>query len=67
MNLVLVCGSGTTGCHGRIEGNRAWAESLGYLVRRGVAGPGEVPVWVAGVGWRRLTADGGVEPCPPPS
>ena len=32
-NLVAVCGSGTTGCHGRIESKREWALENGWLLR----------------------------------
>lgn len=31
-NLVTLCGSGTTGCHGWIESNRADARLLGWLI-----------------------------------
>lgn len=34
-NLVRLCGSGTTGCHGWIHGNPAAATATGYIVRRG--------------------------------
>lgn len=33
-NLVLVCGSGTTLCHGRIESDRDWAKDHGWIVPR---------------------------------
>lgn len=32
-NLVTLCGSGTTGCHGHIEANRAEAYADGWLLR----------------------------------
>ena len=32
-NLVLVCGSGTTGCHGWIESHRTEAYEQGWLIR----------------------------------
>lgn len=32
--LVLVCGSGTTGCHGEIESWRAQATTLGWLISK---------------------------------
>lgn len=35
-NLVAVCGSGTTGCHGEIESNRTESYALGWLVPNGV-------------------------------
>lgn len=31
-NLILLCGSGTTGCHGWVESNRRTAQRLGYLI-----------------------------------
>lgn len=31
-NLLLICGTATTGCHGRIESNREWAYVNGYLL-----------------------------------
>ena len=33
-NLVLMCGTGTTGCHGWAESNRAQAHDEGWLVHR---------------------------------
>lgn len=48
-NIVLLCGSGTTGCHGWIERNRADAYALGWLVDRYTAGeptdPRLVPIY----------------------
>lgn len=47
-NLVLLCGSGTTGCHGWVESNRQIGYLDGLLVRRnGVMLPVQVPVWSA--------------------
>lgn len=34
-NLLVLCGSGVTGCHGWIESNRAWAVEHGLIVRQG--------------------------------
>lgn len=31
-NLVLMCGTGTTGCHGMAEENPEWAAENGYRV-----------------------------------
>lgn len=31
-NLVTMCGTGTTGCHGRAERDPEWARSRGYRV-----------------------------------
>jgi hypothetical protein len=33
-NLVLLCGSGTSGCHGWIEHNRQEAREFGFLLNR---------------------------------
>ncbi|MFD9950536.1 HNH endonuclease [Nonomuraea sp. NPDC059023] len=46
-NLLLLCGSGTTGCHGWTEKNRAEAYQLGYLVHTGID-PLNVPVKLLG-------------------
>lgn len=32
-NLMLLCGSGVTGCHGWVESNRDAARNIGFLVR----------------------------------
>lgn len=42
-NLLLLCGSGTTGCHGWIESNREESYKRGLLVKQSEE-PGEVPV-----------------------
>lgn len=34
--LVLMCGDGVRGCHGRAESQRTWAERMGYLRRHGI-------------------------------
>lgn len=44
-NLLLVCGSGVSRCHGFIEGHRTAAEAEGWLVRHG-QDPAVVPVTV---------------------
>lgn len=49
-NLLLVCGTGTTGCHGRIESERTAAYAAGWLVPMGMD-PAAVPVTI----WRSLT------------
>ena len=33
-SLLILCGSGTTGCHGRVESDRAEAYANGWLVSR---------------------------------
>lgn len=34
-NLVLLCGSGVSGCHGWVESHRNEAREFGYLIARG--------------------------------
>lgn len=55
-NLLLLCGTGTTGCHGLIEANRADALATGALLPQTVD-PTTVPVSLA-TGWAYLTEDG---------
>lgn len=56
-NLVLLCGSGTTGCHGEIESHRERAIEHGWLVpRRDLREPADVPVFTA-AGWYMVTPD----------
>lgn len=43
-NLLVLCGSGTTGCHGWVESHRAEAEAHGWLLRHTIADPADVPV-----------------------
>lgn len=62
-NLVLLCGSGTTRCHGRVEVNRTWAERFGYRVVDGVTLPSGSPILHAVHGWAYLTDGGGWIPC----
>jgi len=54
--LIVVCGSGTTGCHGWLEARRAEAYDLGLLLHAG-DDPAEVPVGLA-VGLVYLTTEG---------
>ena len=44
-NLLAVCGSGTTGCHGWIETHRTEALAAGWLVSR-YQDPSETPVQI---------------------
>lgn len=46
-NLVLLCGSGTTGCHGYLEAFRSESLETGWLLRQG-ADPRTSPVLVGG-------------------
>lgn len=59
-NLLLLCGSGTTGCHGRVESHRADAYIAGWLLRTGEH-PAEVPVLIHARGAVYLTPDGGYQ------
>jgi len=69
-NLMLVCGSGTTGCHGTITRNPNWAEDRGYTIKGSQAVPAHVPVqfWFGAVGrdpvWFLLDDDGGLHQKP---
>lgn len=56
-NLILLCGSATTGCHGDAESQRTVAYRRGYLVETG-ADPALVPVWYPDGRWL-LTPEGG--------
>jgi hypothetical protein len=54
-NLVALCGTGTTGCHGWIESNRGTALTEGWLVSSW-DDPARTPVIVGGEQWL-VTAD----------
>lgn len=59
---VILCGSGTTGCHGVVESNRATAREAGWIVsRNGIARPTDIPIYHAIHGMVRLLDDGEVE------
>lgn len=49
-NLILLCGTGITGCHGWVEKNRRESYRLGYLVKTG-EDPADIAVWIHGQGW----------------
>lgn len=55
-NGVLLCGSGTTGCHHLVERNRAKSYDEGLLLRRH-QDPSETPVLLER-GWVRLDDNG---------
>lgn len=58
-NLVTLCGTGTTGCHGDVESNRDGSRALGWLVAGGVI-PEEWPVmrWTPdGLRWQQPGAE----------
>jgi hypothetical protein len=56
-NLMVLCGSGTTGCHGDVESHRIAAITRGFLVT-GRNDPAEVPVTIRGQ-YMLLTNGGG--------
>lgn len=56
-NLVLLCGSGVTGCHGQVESQRTAAYETGWLVETGID-PATKPVLVVLRGPVLLTDDG---------
>lgn len=56
-NLLAVCGSGTTGCHGWIEVNRSESRARGLLVYRN-DDPEQVPFQDSRGRWWLLTGDG---------
>lgn len=60
-NIVELCGSGTTGCHGWVHQHVAEAERLGLIVPFG-ADPRDVPVFDWEGRWLRLNMDGTATP-----
>lgn len=60
-NGVLLCGSGTTGCHGWAHDEIAEATALGFVVASH-DDPREVPIRHALHGWVLLDDVGGFEP-----
>jgi len=57
-NLVLMCGSGTTGCHGWTHAHPVVAADMGWIVLSWEE-PDEKPM-LTWRGWVLLTADGGM-------
>jgi 5-methylcytosine-specific restriction endonuclease McrA len=60
-NLAILCGSGTTGCHGEIESHRTEAYADGWLLHTG-QDPVDVPVRLRGGPMIFLTVEGGYRP-----
>ena len=58
-NLVLLCGSGTTGCHGWVHAHVTDAETHGWLLAS-CQDPEQVPVDTVRYGRVLLDLDGGV-------
>lgn len=62
-NLIVLCGSGVTGCHGWVESNRGEAVELGWIVSRlGYLLAEDVPVHLHDGVWF-LRDDGTREAC----
>jgi hypothetical protein len=57
-NLLLLCGSGTTGCHGLLESQRVLAYANGWLVHTG-EDPAGIPVDLAAHGQPLYLTDDG--------
>ena len=62
-NLIVLCGSGTTGCHGWVEKHRADSKRDGLLVAS-TREPADVPVRLNGTWW--MLTDDGERVHPPP-
>lgn len=66
-NGLLLCGHGTSGCHGHVERFRAEAQDEGFLVGRNtVTRAHEKPLKHHLYGWVLLDTEGGYEACPTP-
>lgn len=63
-NLILLCGSGTTECHGQVEGREADDNVNGYWLRAGQS-PESTPVRHAWLGSVLLGEDGSITPYQP--
>ncbi len=59
-NLIMLCGSGTTGCHGWVHEHRMEAGENGWIVSRFGTGPEDIPVRHHELGMVYLAADGRV-------
>lgn len=63
-NLIVLCGSATSGCHGKVEKNRADSKRDGLIVSSW-SDPASVPILLNGTWWT-LTDDGDRLPSPEP-
>jgi len=61
-NLLILCGSGTSGCHGLVERNRRDSHRDGLIVSSR-CNPAAVPILLNGIWWM-LTDDGERVPAP---
>lgn len=60
-NLILLAGTGTSGCHGRVERRSGDDNRLGYWLRNGQK-PERTPVFHWWLGWVLLGHDGAMDP-----
>jgi hypothetical protein len=56
-NLIVLCGSGTNGCHGWVESNRAKARELGFLIQK-VESAEEIPFQDSSQVWWKIDNNG---------
>ena len=57
-NCLILCGTGTTGCHGWVEQYRALAREYGYLVPQGIDTPAGTRVRRRDGSWWLMTTTG---------
>jgi len=62
-NLILVCGSGTTGCHGKIESFRDMSYRAGWLLKWGEE-PEHHPFVDSSGRWWKIDNEGGKREVP---
>ncbi|PJM79984.1 HNH endonuclease [Bifidobacterium scaligerum] len=62
-NLITLCGSGTTGCHGEAHQNRVLAQRMGWIIPMWNEHPESSPVRDARRGWMLLDDEGHATPC----
>lgn len=57
-NLILLCGSGSSGCHGMVHSRPRTYRAEGGWILRSTDNPAQVAVLLAGSRWVYLTVDG---------
>lgn len=61
-NLILLCGSGTNGCHEWVHAHRLEAATYGWIVSGFDDHPEQVPILTKQHGWVLLDDEGGWTP-----
>jgi len=56
-NLIVLCGSGISGCHGWVESNRSVARDLGFLIMK-VESAEEIPFMDITDKWWKIDNEG---------